>query len=126
MTLRVAVLALVIAVGAIGTVFALRVREANTVFVSQEKNVHRLSSSAVEAVVRTAPVLNGKPGSRAACRPQGPGQLRNPWQCRISYSSGRSYDFRVEVAANGYYIGRRSDGSGGSIKGCCINIVALG
>jgi hypothetical protein len=124
MTLRVAVLALVIAVGAFATVFALRVREANTVFVSQEKNLHRLSSSAVEAAVRTAPVLKGKSGSRAACRPQGQGQLRNPWQCRISYPSGLSYDFRVEVAANGYYLGRRTDGSSGSIRGCCVNVVS--
>src|SRR5215208_4503199 len=123
MTLRVAILALVIVVGAFATVFALRVREASTVFVSQERNLRRLSNSAVESAMRTASARNGKPGSQASCRPRGGGQLRNPWQCRVSYPGGRGNDFQVVVGANGYYAGRRVGGGGGFIKGCCINVV---
>jgi hypothetical protein len=125
MRLRVAILALVIAVGAFGTLFALRVREANTVFVSHQNNLRRLSHSALEAVLRTELASNGKAGVRAACRPQGAGQLRNPWRCRLSYGSGQASDLEVTVAANGYYVARPSDGSSGAIKGCCVNVVSL-
>jgi hypothetical protein len=101
------------------------VREASTVFVSQERNLRRLSSSAVESAMRRARIHNGRPGSQASCRPGGRGQLGNPWQCLISYPTGRSYDFQVIVAANGYYVGRRVGGGSGVIKGCCINVVSL-
>ena len=127
MTLRLAVVALVLAIGALGTIVALNHREADTVFLSQERNLPRLQSAAVEARVRTAPIFNAKPGSAARCRPQGTGQLRNPWQCRIvGHGPHRGYDFRVTVGPNGYYFGRRTDGGSGYIRGCCINVVALG
>lgn len=126
MGFRLVVVGLVIAVGVIATVLAVRAREADPEFVQQQRRLPSLSARAVEAVVRTAPVLNGRPGQRARCRPGGRGELRNPWRCGIAYPSGRVFRFVVTVLPNGSYVGRPAGVPGGTITGCCIGVPASG
>src|SRR5262249_54802899 len=103
-------------------------------FADRQRGPTQLRAAQVEQVVRLAP---DRPGGgrryqalRASCRPNGTGQLRNPWACRLGYRSGRNIAYRVTVRANGSYIGddqvTRYAGASthgpGTISGCCIAV----
>lgn len=106
--------------GLAGSAVALAGRDADPVFLERQRTPDRVSAKAVARVVRTAPDPQVGTGSgiSATCRPTGTGALRNPWSCTVRYASGARARLRVEVRADGTYVGRYR--GGGTARGCCI------
>jgi hypothetical protein len=101
------------------------------VLAAAQRHAQVLTPAGVSRVVQTAPDPDtNQAGSSARCAPLGRGELHNPWQCSITYPSGKRLDYTVQIAPDGTYTGgdqivhdrlgtRRSDGQ---ISGCCIAI----
>jgi hypothetical protein len=98
---------------------------------TQQRYAQRLTVSDVTHVVRTAPdPKSHQPATGIRCAPRGIGDLKNPWQCRLTYANGDRLQYTVTIFGNGSYAGDhqvilgpgpRQD-AGGAISGCCINI----
>jgi hypothetical protein len=97
--------------------------------VAQQQQAEALTPAGVDRVVRAAPDPVGREkASSARCVPLGRGELRNPWRCVLRYPTGRRFQYRVTISADGSYVGddevvlapppRHHDT--GRITGCCI------
>jgi hypothetical protein len=121
-----AVLAPVVAVGLVGTSFALSDRGADTQFLRDQQHTPALRAQEVERVVRTAPdpATGTGSGVAAECRAGSPRSLRNPWRCVVRYAGGRRVTITVRVNPDGSYLGRYA--GGGAARGCCVEIPGVG
>jgi hypothetical protein len=110
--------------GLAGTAVAIGGRSADTQLLRDERHPPRLTATAVEHGVRSAPdPFTGKgEGVSARCSSGRKGRLGNPWTCTVSFKSGKRAGLRVTVSQDGTWTGRYRDGSGASANGCCIDL----
>lgn len=110
-----------------GAIAGIGAHQSDPLFAFHQRNLTRLSTDAVNALVRTAP----DPRDRrrvdgvARCRPEGRDDLRNPWSCVITYRHGLKARYLVTIGADGSYVGRRLDVAG-AISGCCTRVIGVG
>jgi hypothetical protein len=125
---RLPILGLVLpaAVGLVAVVFALQAREGVPVFERDQRRLQRLEPPVVNALVGALKdPRDGKGTGTARCRPEGSGDLRNPWRCVVSFPGGFKPAFRITLKLDGSYTGVRLD-AGGTISGCCAIIHVSG
>jgi hypothetical protein len=121
--------ALVLAVGIVGTYAALRAREGNPQFVSQQQSLTPVAAAALDRLLLTTsdprPGLSGR-ARGARCRSATAGSaLGNPWSCVVRYPTLPRVRYRVTVHSD-----RSIEGSGQPegkplkgalvVKGCCV------
>lgn len=122
-TMRFLAVPLVVCVA--GAIMGIAAHQSDPLFAFHQRNLTRLSTDAVDALVRTAP----DPRDRrrvdgvARCRPEGRDDLRNPWSCVITYSHGLKTRYLVTIRGDGSYVGRDLEGGGG-ISGCCTRVTS--
>lgn len=102
-------------------------RGGDPVLALRQQQFERLSRSAVESLVGTAPDPRGeaRPRGRASCRPGRKDDLRNPWRCSIAYRGDFRTRYLVTISPRGSYFGKRLDDAG-SITGCCVALGNIG
>jgi hypothetical protein len=119
-----AVLAAPLSAGAAGSVAALSGTDADSSFLYRQKNPLQLRVADVEELVKNAPepiAGSHPPGVSAECAPGGPGELRNPWRCKVRYRSGLTAAFRITMGSDGSYVGDYR-GDRGVVRGCCVDL----
>ncbi len=120
----IAVLAPTLGVGLGVTGAAYSALGGDAAFLREQSNARPARAVDLERVMRTTPEPYGEHtrNVRAVqCRPQGSGELQNPWICRARYYSGRRASFRVVLRADGSFAAAHREGSG-SITGCCVEL----
>ena len=123
--------------GLAGFVFVRSESDSGDRFVSSVSRAVVLAP-ALEAVVRTAPepvtTRKGGPGRRAKCVRVERFGLKSPWDCTITYASGRRVTYLVLVDADGSYrggdmritvAGRTTRSDTGNVAGCCVRFTRL-
>jgi len=118
-----AIVLLVLAVGLLGTVQAVRDRESDTQFIAQQRSLVAIGPTQLsDLLVRTRDPRPGHGAGgarRAVCRAFGSGQLRNPWSCVVTYPSPPSVRYDVTVAGD-LSIQGHSPGQPLFVRGCCV------
>jgi hypothetical protein len=120
--------ALTLAVGAVGAVLALKSREGNAQFVARQQDLLPVSAAALDQLLATTSDPRPGYGGRALgvrCSSTAGGALRNPWGCVVRYPRLPRVRYRVSVHAD-----RSIDGSGQpegrslgtplTVRGCCV------
>jgi hypothetical protein len=119
---------LVLLVGAVGGVIALKSREGNTQFVAQQQGLLPVSAATVQRLLLTTsdprPGFGGR-ARQAHCESRSAAPMGNPWQCLVRYPREPRVRYRVLVHADRsiYGSGQPEGGSGGatlSVRGCCV------
>ena len=113
----------VLALGIAGAGVAIRLHESDAAFLYRQEHPLTVEAPALAALVKKAPdpVPGGgrAPSRSASCVPGRGGQLRNPWQCTVVYTSGHLLHYRITIRPNGSYAG--SDPTGQFVvTGCCV------
>lgn len=105
---------------------ALAVHGGDPVFEFSQREIHRLTPAAVNALVATAPDPRdqGRTDGVARCRAQGSSGLGNPWRCTLRYRGGLTSRYAVTIRPDGSYSGR-GVAPAGRISGCCLAPGAL-
>jgi hypothetical protein len=120
--------ALVLAVGVAGAVAALKSREGNAQFVSQQQDLIPVEAAALQRLILTTSDPRPRYGGRARavrCSSVVGGALRNPWTCVVRYPRLPRVRYGVIVDADrsiqgyGQPEGRPLKGSL-SLGGCCV------
>ncbi len=122
---------LVLAVGIVGTYAALRAREGNPQFVSQQQSLTPVAAAALDRLLLTTsdprPRLAGRArGARCTSASASAGSaLGNPWSCVVRYPTLPHVRYRVIVHSD-----RSIEGSGQPegqpvrgaliVRGCCV------
>jgi hypothetical protein len=120
--------ALVLAVGIAGTVVALKSRESNAEFVSQQQALQSVDATQLEKLILTTadprPGYSGR-ARGARCVSATRSALGNPWSCVVRYPQLPRVRYGVTVYAN-----RSISGSGQpegrplhgllTVRGCCV------
>jgi hypothetical protein len=97
----------------------------------RQRQTQALTSTSVDQVVSNSPDPIGKETAIAVhCNPVGSGPLRNPWFCVLRYPTGRIFEYRVTISADGSFFGDHQlvvipgppHAAGGSISGCCVPV----
>jgi hypothetical protein len=118
-----------LAVAVVSFVFITAKHGDGSSFVAAQRQAQALTPASVASVVRLAPdPATHARGRRARCRPEGSGELYNPWSCTISYAAGKRIQYRVQIHADGSFVGSdqrltaqgRTISTAGQITGCCI------
>ena len=120
--------ALVLAMGVVGAVVALKSREGNTQLVAQQQDLLPVDAAALQRLILTT--SDPRPGyggrARAArCASVAGGALRNPWTCVVRYLRLPRVRYQVVIDADrsiqgyGQPEGRPLQGSL-SLGGCCV------
>jgi hypothetical protein len=119
--------ALILAVGIVGTALALRSHESNAQFAARQQGLLPVSAVALEQLVLTTNDPRPGYGGRAVdarCTTVSVSALGNPWTCVVRYPRAPRIGYRVSVLADRsiYGIGR----TGGqqtpvTVRGCCVN-----
>jgi hypothetical protein len=120
--------ALILIVGVIASVEAIRAHESDTAFVASQEKLSPVSASSLEGLLRDTsdprPAHHGRVRS-ARCSTSHPSALGNPWSCAVRYSSPPVIRYVVTVRADRSITGRgEPEGApleGALIlKGCCV------
>lgn len=120
-----------LAVAVVSFVFVRSKHGDGMTFITAQRHAQALTPQSVARVVRLAPdPATRARGLRAQCRPQGAGELHNPWQCQIDYRSGKRIGYTVDIRLSGAFLGThqllhyqgRTVATAGHITGCCIVI----
>jgi hypothetical protein len=122
---------LVLLVGLAGTIIALRDREENAQFVSQQRALSPVGATQLERLILTTSDPRpgyARPPARARgaiCHPGTHSALGNPWSCVVRYPRLPRVRYRVLVHQD-----RSIDGSGQpegqplggvlTVRGCCV------
>jgi hypothetical protein len=118
-----AIALLVLAVGLLGAIEAVRERESDTAFIAQQHALVPIGSVALGnllALTHDPRPGHGSGHARAAvCRAFGTGQLRNPWLCEVTYPTAPRVSYRVTVASDGAVQGENR-GLKLFVRGCCV------
>ena len=96
----------------------------DTAFIRQQLTARPARAVDLERVMRTTQEPYGEHTRNVAtvrCRPEGGGELQNPWRCAVGYGSGRKATFRVILGADGSFDARHLEGDGG-VVGCCVQL----
>jgi hypothetical protein len=107
-----------------GAAAAVSGRGADDAFLLRQKNPTRITTSAVEKLMLTAPdpqEPESGAASSARCRTSGRRELRNPWRCTVDFRSGSVAHFVVTIRADGSYRARYV-GSTAIATGCCLDL----
>ncbi|HEY5286933.1 MAG TPA: hypothetical protein VIJ50_07495 [Solirubrobacteraceae bacterium] len=117
---------LIIGLGA--SVYALRAREGNPQFVSQQQGLEPVAPGALQRLILTT--SDPRPGyaGRARgtrCSTMSHSALGNPWSCVVHYPHGPDVRYRVTVHGDRsiHGIGRSGIGASGgvlTVRGCCV------
>lgn len=128
---RTALLAPLLALGLASFVF-IRTQQGNGVVIASLQSEPRsLTRAAVDSVVKLAPdPISNERASEASCVPRGKGALSNPWQCTLSYPTGRRIEWSIDIHTDGTYVGANQvvlappprHPEAGTIDGCCVNV----
>jgi hypothetical protein len=121
--------AFVIVVGLAGTALALRSREGNAQFTSQQESLTRVSPAALQQLILTT--SDPRPGHRgraiqARCVSSSVQTLGNPWSCVVRYPRLPRIRLGVTVHADRsiYGLGRPEGAGNGAaitVRGCCVS-----
>ena len=109
-----------------GAVAAMAGRGADDAFLLRQKNPTRVTTSAVEKLMLSAPapdIPHNSPGTEARCSTEGRRELRNPWRCTVRFRSGSVARFLVTIRTDGSYRARYV-GSTATATGCCLDVPA--
>jgi hypothetical protein len=122
---------LVLAVGVVGTYAALRAREGEPQFASQQQSLTPVAAVALQNLLLTTSDPRPRFAGRARAvrchseAPAGAGALGNPWSCVVRYPLLPRVRYRVTVHSD-----RSIEGSGQPegqplkgaliVKGCCV------
>jgi hypothetical protein len=128
---RATFLAPLLALG-LASFFFIRSQQGNSlVIASLQSEPRSLTRAAVDSVVKLAPdPVSNEKASAATCVPRGKGALSNPWQCTLSYPTGRRVAWSIDIHTDGTYVGENQvvlapppqHSEPGSITGCCVNV----
>jgi hypothetical protein len=120
--------ALVLLVGIAGGAIALRSREGNTEFISQQQTLAPVAAVALERLIATT--SDPRPGSSGhargvRCSAGATSALGDPWTCVVRYPRLPRVRYRVTVYADRSIHGSgqpegRPLGSALSVRGCCV------
>ena len=114
------------AAGIAGTVAGLAGRGADEAFLLGQANPPRVTTAAVEKLMRSAPdptPPHDSGATRSRCRAEGRRGLRNPWRCTVRYRSGSVAHYSVTLDGDGSYVARYAGGTA-TAKGCCLRVPA--
>ena len=120
------VVASLLATALAGAVAALAGRGADDAFLLRQKNPTRVTTSAVEELMLTAPdpsAPHDGAATGARCSTDGRRELRNPWRCTVDFRSGSVSRFVVTIRPDGSYRARYV-GSTATATGCCLSVPA--
>jgi hypothetical protein len=122
-------LAPLLAVAVVSFVFIRSKHGGGSSFVAAQRQAQALTPASLARVVVLAPdPATRARGRRAHCVPEGSGELHNPWRCTISYTASKRIQYRVQIHADGSFVGSdqrltdqgRTTSTAGQITGCCI------
>jgi hypothetical protein len=103
-----------VVVGLAGAVVAFASRDSDVAFLYHQEHPLTIEPTQLEALVKRAPdpepTDHGATAVRSQCRP-GRGPRRNPWVCRVAYSSGRHIRYRIVIRPDGAYRGADATGA---------------
>jgi len=120
------VAALVVACAA-ATVAALGARDTDDAFLARQEHPVQVTADAVEKLMLTAPnpqAPHAKDATRASCDAQGKRELRNPWNCTVTYPAGTVQDYVVTINGDGSYVADYV-GDDATATGCCLKSPAV-
>lgn len=128
-------LVLILAVGLVGAAVALRSREGNTQFVSQQQDLLPVNAIALERLILTT--SDPRPGyggraqdARCLTATATATALGNPWTCVVRYPRLPRVRYEVTVHADRsiYGLGRpvgagvgTAEGTALTVSGCCVS-----
>ena len=125
--LRVRDLAVVVTLAAAalaGALAGIAGRGADEAFLVRQDNPGRVTTPAVERLIRTAPdprPPHRSPAVSSRCTPGSPRGLRNPWRCTVAYRSGSVAHFLMNLRSDGSYVARYLGGTA-TATGCCLRL----
>jgi hypothetical protein len=121
--------ALILAVGILGSVVALKSHESNAQFVLQQQALAPVAPVALQTLLLTTndsrPGYSGR-ARDARCSSPSHSALGNPWTCTVRYPRPPSVRFRVTVRADRSISGFGEPAAGPPLKpaltvgGCCV------